>query len=241
MEKIIPSISFELDNNDFQDYDLIERKNIKNFSTDELLKLRKDETLNSLSYFENHIEFIKSEITNKEDKKIQKKTNDFSLDVNIIPELINDFEIELSSTSFSSNASNNPWLGETNELTSGQKKKLGINVEEIVKKYLDSKPNLYLRVEHISKTNEGEHYDLKYFDINDKKIKYVECKYYNGISFFLSREEKKFADRNSKQYEIWLVNKDSKIFCIKDIQVLGELQPVNYKVNIKLKDYAITK
>jgi hypothetical protein len=80
--------------------------------------------------------------------------------------------------------------------------------------------------------------DIKYYDVNDKKIKYVECKYYNGLSFYLSREEKYFADKNPNQYEIWLVDKDTKIFCIKDIQNLGELQVVNYKVNLKFQSIA---
>ncbi|MDQ3192221.1 MAG: DUF3883 domain-containing protein [Bacteroidota bacterium] len=238
--KVFPSINFEIDNDDYQDYDEIEQINIEQFSTDELLTIRKDEILNSLSYFENLIDFIKSEITNKEEKITEKENIDFNLDKNQLPRLIEDFTIELSSGIFTGGPSGNLWLGETNELSTNQKKKLGTSVEVIVKKYLDNNPHLYERVEHISKTSEGEHYDIKYYDLKDKNIKYVECKYYNGISFFLSREEKHFFDNHPKQYEIWLVNKDSKIFCIKDIKKLGELQPVNYKVNIKLKDYAIT-
>ena len=200
----------------------------------------KNEILNSLSYFENHNDLIKSELNNKIENTFVEESSDFNLDKNLPAELIEDFVIELFNTSISEFTSTNPWLGESTDLSNEQKKKLGSNVEEIVKKYLDNKPALYRLVEYISKTNEGEHYDIKYYDVKDKKMKYVECKYYNGLSFFLSREEKKFADKNPNQYEIWLVNKDSKIFCIKDIQSLGELQPVNYKVNIKIKDYDFT-
>jgi len=234
LKKIFPLISFNLDNIEYQDYDLIEQDNVAHFSDDELLKIRRNEILNSLSYFENHLDFIKAEVNNKEEKIILDQNNDFNLNESLPAELVDNFEIELVNTSFSEFNSSNPWFGENNDLSNEQKKKLGLNVEVIVKKYLDSKPNLYRLVEYISKTNEGEHYDIKYYDVNDKKIKYVECKYYNGLSFFLSREEKKFADKNPNQYEIWLVNKDSKIFCIKDIKSLGELQPVNYKVNIKI-------
>ena len=227
-------IDFELDNNEFVDYDLIEQENSNNFSADELLKIRKDETLNSLSYFENHNDFIKSEINTREETVIVEKSNDFNLDKNLPAELIENFEIELIDNSSSEFNSNNPWLGGSNELSNEQKKKLGLNVEEIIKKYLDSKPDLYSLVEYISKTNEGEHYDIKYYHNTEKKIKFVECKYYNGYSFFISREEKNFADKFPNQYEIWLVNKHSKIFCINDINSLGELQVVNYKANVKL-------
>lgn len=236
MKKAFPSLIFDLDNNEYDSYDLIEQINIDHFSADELLKIRKNEILNSLSYFENHIDFIKSEINIKVETSIAEESNNFNLDKNLSAELIENFEIEIINTSFSEFNSSNPWLGESNDLSNDQKKKLGSKVEEIIKKYLDSKPDLFRLVEYISKTNEGEHYDIKYYDVNDEKIKYVECKYYNGLSFYLSREEKYFADKNPNQYEIWLVNKDSKIFCIKDIQILGELQPVNYKVNIKITD-----
>jgi hypothetical protein len=240
LQKVIPSMTFLIDSTSYEDYDIIERNNIEQFSDNELLILRKDEVLNSLSYFENHIDFIKSEIKKKEEKLIEKEDSGFNIELNQPPELIENFEIEVDTTSFSGATPSSPWLGGDGGLSSNKKKTLGINVEEVVKKYLDSKPTLYALVEHISKTSEGEHYDIKYYDINDKKIKFVECKYYNGISFFLSREEKIFADKHANQYEIWLVNKDSKIFCIKDIQILGELQPVNYSVNVKFKNYAFT-
>lgn len=239
LRKAFSSIIFDLNNNKYADYDLIEQENIEQFSADELLIIRKSEILNSLSYFENHIDFIKSEIENKKENLIAEKSTGFNLDTNLPAEFIENFEIELVNTSFSVFHSSKPWLAGSNELSNEEKTKLGVNVEDIIKKYLDSKPYLYQLVEYISKTSQGEHYDIKYYDVNDLKIKYVECKYYNGLSFFLSREEKNFADKNPKQYEIWLVNKESKIFCIKDIHSLGDLQPVNYKVNIKITDYAL--
>lgn len=238
LKRVFTLINFELDFNEFQDYDLVEQENIKYFSNDELLKIRKEESLNSLSYFEGKNEYIKSRIKDRENISSD-ETNNFNLDKNQLTELVEDFKIEITENNLQRNFSNNPWLGNTNELSANQKKKLGLTVEEIVKKYLDGKPDFYEKVEHISKTDEGSHYDIKYFDPVDQKIKYVECKYYNGMSFFLSREEKNFAYSNLSQYEIWLVNKDYKIFCIKDIKKLGELQPLNYQVNLKLKKYEI--
>ena len=98
---------------------------------------------------------------------------------------------------------------------------------------------MYKKIELIAKTNEREHYDIKYYDVENDQMKFVESKYYNGTSFILSKEEKEFGFKNVKQYEIWLVNKDSKIFAIKDIKKLGELQPLKYRVEIKLQEYAI--
>lgn len=236
----IPLTIFELDGvDDYTDYDIIERENIKYFSKEELLIIRMHGRLNSLSYFKDHIDYIKAEVNKLNETKLVQESIDFSLNTSIKPELMEDFNIELSVPNIPFGSSNGPWLGESNELSPNSKKKLGTDVEVVIKEYLDSKPELYQNVEHVSKTNEGEHYDIKYFDINDEKIKYVECKYYNGLSFFISREEKNFADGKPQQYEIWLVNSDLKIFCIKDIRKLGELQPVNYKVNVKIKNYAL--
>lgn len=89
----------------------------------------------------------------------------------------------------------------------------------------------------MSKTHEGLHYDIRYVNTIDKVTKYVECKYYNGTSFYLSGEEKKFADNHLDQYELWLVDNDLKIYVIKDLSVLGELQAVNYRVNLILKEH----
>jgi len=241
LENVLPFIQFELSSSDFPSYDAIEKENVENFTEDELLLIRNDMLLNSLSYFEGHIEHIKSKVkvkTSEEDKTSTESVG-FNLDKNKTSELIHEFDIEKFSDSPSSGISEDPWLGNSSELNSKQKKKLGIRAEEIVKKYLEDHPDLYDKVEHTSKTSEGEHFDIQYFDMKAEKFKYVECKYYNGNSFFLSYYEKRFADENIDQYEIWLVNKDSKIFCIKDIKKLGDLQPTNYKVNIKLKEYAL--
>lgn len=102
-----------------------------------------------------------------------------------------------------------------------------------------SKPDLYTNVELIAKTNESAHYDIKYFDVITNEMKFVESKYYNGYSFDLSESEREFGIENSNQYEIWLVNKNSKIFAIKDINKLGKLKPLKYKVKIKVKEYAV--
>lgn len=240
LKKEFPLVKFHLNNDQYQKYDLIHKKNFSEISENEELVLRKDEVLNSLSYFNGHLDFIKSELSKLTKKEEETKTDDYSLNDSKTGDLVQDFEIELSTSGEGSKNTKRPWLGSTKELSTNQKKKLGNKVEKIVEEYLQSKPHLYDQVEHISKTNEGEHYDLRYYDVEEEKTKYVECKYYNESSFLLSREEKKFAEENLDQFEIWLVNKDSKIFCIKSIALLGDLQPVNYRINIKLNEYAIS-
>ena len=79
LKKAFPSIIFDLENNELEAYDLIEQSNIEHFSADELLKIRKNEILNSLSYFENHIDFIKSEINIKVETSIAEESNNFNL------------------------------------------------------------------------------------------------------------------------------------------------------------------
>lgn len=242
LEKLFVFLKFDLENEDYPEYDLIENENRKLFSDDEMLKIRRDETLNSLSFFEDHIDYIKFQIVENEQKiKVERGDITFSLDTNQVPELVEDYEITTNINGGPKGNGSGFWLGGTgtSELSSNEKKKLGNSVEEIVKKYLTERPDFYKKVELIAKTNEREHYDIKYYDVEQEEMKFVESKYYNGTSFILSKDEKEFGFKNSTQYEIWLVNKDSKIYAIKDVKKLGDLQPLKYRVEIKLKEYAI--
>lgn len=235
-------VDFDFTNEEFQDYDIVENKNSEEFSEDEWLLIRKEEELNSLSYFEGYNEYIKKKLSEKNKKTVEIKEPHFNLNKNVEPELITDFEFENINDN-EENQNGGFWLGSTNGsgngLSDNQKKKLGNSVEDVIKKYLLSKPDLYANVELIAKTNESAHYDIKYFDIMTNEMKFVESKYYNGYSFDLSESEREFGIENSNQYEIWLVNKNSKIFAIKDINKLGKLKPLKYKVKIKIKEYAV--
>ncbi|WBX68205.1 hypothetical protein PG910_08800 [Tenacibaculum dicentrarchi] len=242
LSKLFPEIIFELENEDYLQYDLIESVNIKCFSDDEILNIRRNEELNSLIYFKDHVDYIKYELEEKKGQlDIVNNNMSFNLDTNQVPEFIEEFDIVINSNDGEQGNNNGFWLGakERSELSDNDKKILGNSVEEIIRKYLCERPHLYKNVELIAKTNENEHYDIKYYDVLNKTMKFVESKYYNGTSFILSNEEKKFGKKNQDTYEIWLVNKNSKIFAIKNIKKLGELQPLKYKVKIKLKEYAI--
>ena len=235
-------VEFDFEDDKHQDYDLVENENSKEFSEDERHLIRKDELLNSLSYFEGNIEYIKKKLSEKNIQTIEDKEPQFNLNQNYEPALVEDFEFENIEESQESQ-NNGFWLGATkgssNGLSDTQKKKLGNSVEEVIKKYLLSKPDLYSKVELIAKTNESAHYDIKYFDNIANEMKYIESKYYNGFSFDLSENEREFGYKNAQQYEIWLVNKQSKIFVIKDMNKLGKLKPLKYRVKIKLKEYAV--
>ncbi|WP_158850573.1 sacsin N-terminal ATP-binding-like domain-containing protein [Algibacter sp. L1A34] len=245
LSKLFPTINFELENEDYPEYDFIESSNSKHFSDDEILNIRRDEELNSLIYFEGRIDYIKSQF--EENKEVEKVVDtidgntSFNLDINQVPEFIEEFEIITKNNGREEGDKNGFWLGGSGNsgLSDNDKKKLGNSVEEIIRKYLYERPHLYKNVELTARTNENEHYDIKYYDVLKKTLIFVESKYYNGTSFMLSNEEKKFGEENKDKYEIWLVNKDSKIFAIKNIKKLGELQPLKYKVQIKLKEYAV--
>jgi hypothetical protein len=238
LQNLFSNVNLELDNDNYQDYDIVEIENKKYFSEDELLNIRRNSRLNSLNYFEGHIEYIKLQVNSTKEELESKAKDVATIKTHKTPKLIENFEVVPSSVSDVNNPSNGLWLGNKSELTPNQKKKLGNNVEEIVRKYLTESPQLYSKVELISKTNENEQYDIKYYSTVQKQMKFVECKYYNGDSFLISKEEKDFGYKNLEQYEIWLVNKDSKIFIIKDIMKL-DLKPIKYKVKIKLKEYAV--
>ncbi|TXD83115.1 DUF3883 domain-containing protein [Subsaximicrobium wynnwilliamsii] len=240
LKEKVPIMKFNLESEAYPEYDSIESENIKHFSDDEILDIRRSKTFNSLSYFKGHIDYIKAQLNKKEQQqKEEGHPVDFDLDIDQPSELIEEFEVVINPNGGWKQEGNGLWLGNKTELSSNQKKTLGNTVEEIVKKYLTERPLLYNKVELIAKTNESEHYDIKYYDVTQKQMRYVESKYYNGSSFILSRDEMEYGLKNAKQYEIWLVNKDSKIFVINDINKLGQLQPLKYRVEIKLQEYAI--
>lgn len=61
------------------------------------------------------------------------------------------------------------------------------------------------KVTWVSKTSDGDGYDIKY--INKSGItKYVEVKTYSGEKFYLSKNELEFANKNVGNYEIFLVS-----------------------------------
>jgi hypothetical protein len=63
LKEVFSSISFELDNNNFQDYNNVRRENMRFFNTEDISIISSNEILNSLFYF-GRVNFISSEILN---------------------------------------------------------------------------------------------------------------------------------------------------------------------------------
>jgi len=242
---LLPDFKFDLTFESKLDYDCIQLETDIKFNFDELQLLKSNSMMESLKYFDGNIDFLREWIENNRTETLsinEGVKQKIRLLNSVESECINEFSIITNTSIFSQEirTDSGPWLGKTtDELSNSGKKELGNDVEKIVVGYLN-RASYAKDVDHVSKTNEGLHYDIKYFDIDQNIIKFVECKYYNGYNFLLSREEKQFADANIEQYEIWLVDKDSKIYPIKDIRKLGDLSPANYKVNIKINTYGNT-
>lgn len=115
-------------------------------------------------------------------------------------------------------------------------KKLGDEAEEKVYKVLVKeygKDNVVWR----SKEDDGAHYDIQYTP--EGSLKFVEVKSFTRGNFTLSKDEYAFGVKNSKDYEIWLVDKN-RIYPIKNF-FDAEGNPTcsaaikSYEFTIKLK------
>jgi hypothetical protein len=63
LNELFPSITFELDNENFEDYNSVRKNNMRYFSNEEINIISKNEILNSLFYFD-AVNFISSELIN---------------------------------------------------------------------------------------------------------------------------------------------------------------------------------
>ena len=121
------------------------------------------------------------------------------------------------------------------------KKQVGMNSENIVLNFLRTNNDKYKSIVHVSKSNDGLHYDIQYNCNNSGVVKYIEVKsFYNGC-FELTHSELKFAKQHINNYEIWLVT-DEKIIRLSNNQLFhsnGEfvlpLESLTYRVSIDLK------
>lgn len=112
----------------------------------------------------------------------------------------------------------------------GRKREKGKDSEKIayaslVKKY--GAENVFRK----SNEDDSAGYDLKYKDTHGE-WKYVEVKSYSGNHFYLTRNEKEFADKHKGQYEIFLVGED--IFRIKEVDFSD-----SSKFQLTTKDYIV--
>lgn len=162
----------------------------------------------SLLYFENKIEEIKQELKHEDEADPAQQMDEG--DISHVP--IKDVglsTVPLGASSNGGQGSNKPYKHPGD----GQKRKKGKKSEKIAYAALVEK---YGKENVFRKSNEDDSigYDLKYRDC-DGQWKYVEVKSYSGNQFYLTRNEKEFADEHKGQYEIFLVGDE--VLRIKDV------------------------
>jgi len=163
----------------------------------------------SLLYFDNCIEEIQEELQVDEEA--------INVEDNIEPEseTVDITDIELSHiphtplNPVTKPRQPKPYIhpGDNESVIKGKKSER-IAYKALVKKY--GKENVFRK----SNEDDSSGYDLKYRDGNGH-WKYVEVKTYSGNRFYLTRNEKEFADCHKGQYEIFLVGEE--VLRIRDV------------------------
>ena len=171
--------------------------------------LKGDIELLSLLYFDNSIEKIQEELHDKEEV-ISGEDN-----IELEDETVEITDVELSDIPQTSSSpirrprSPKPYIhpGDNGSAIKGKKSER-IAYKALVEKY--GKDNVFRK----SNEDDSSGYDLKYRDGNGQ-WKYVEVKTYSGNRFYLTRNEKEFADCYKGQYEIFLVGEE--VLRIRDV------------------------
>lgn len=103
------------------------------------------------------------------------------------------------------------------------KMKKGLESEVIVYHALTKKYG-NTNVDHVSKRDDTLGYDIRYSPDNGKTWKLVEVKSFNNSHFYLTENEKRFAENNRNDYEVYLVDQDKKISILCDVDFTNEDQ-----------------
>ena len=194
--------------------------NILNFDIGELSTFEK-----SLLYFEGGIEQVtnnfKLNINNgNENKGISDSTED-----NTIPTNINNISVRNSTPPIKTNQNNN--YGTYNPSNERKQKQQGDKAEQCVFNYL-VKTYQKVNVKWFSKESDSGHYDIRYK--KEAKWIYVEVKTFSNSMFYISKDEKEFAENNKENYEIFLVE----IFPTQNCEN-AKIRILNYEELKKLK------
>jgi hypothetical protein len=189
-------------------------------------ELKGDVELLSLLYFDNKIEEVQ-EALQAEEEVVSSVDNVESED-----EAIEIIDIQLSDVSQMSESPERkpktpkPYMhpGDSGTTAKGKKSEK-IAYKALVEKY--GKENVFRK----SNEDDSSGYDLKYRD-NKGEWKYVEVKTYSGNRFYLTRNEKEFADGHKGRYEIFLVGDE--ILRIKDVDFSN-----SNKFKLTSKEYVV--
>lgn len=186
-----------------------------------------------------------------EDLKKILKTNENEQLTNEIPNNYDDtIPANVSKASFSTplqpkvSRNENTSYRNYNPKTDKEKKQIGNKAEQcvynwLVKKYGQSK------VKWLAKESDTGHYDIRYEKKPNKWV-YVEVKAYSNDMFYLSKDEKNFAEENKGKYEIFFVEmsndkkcENAKIYFEENIDFSDTsifiLVPNKYEVYYKIK------
>lgn len=133
-------------------------------------------------------------------------------------------------SSYSPNSTSKKNYYGTHKPSNDRKQKLqGNKAEQCVFNYLVKE---YERnnVKWFSKESDSGHYDIRYK--KDDRWFYVEVKTFSNNMFYLSKDEKEFAENNKENYEIFLVEVSSNIKCEEaNIYIIDN---VDFEDNLKL-------
>jgi len=194
------------------DLDELFESNIKQFDQLEIDEIFKKDGLKSLLYFTSDLEYIRNEISievphDEEDStadpiKTDQKSHSGKLTVKV--------KRGKKLTPGRSNSGlrkNKPYQPRENQK---ENKKVGDDCEELAKIILEETYGKKY-VDHVSRRDEGTHYDIRYSPDEGDTWKYVEVKNYSKGRFSLSKQQKDFGEKNSKNYEIHLVDLNNKV------------------------------
>lgn len=226
---ITENFNFELNNNHKKQINIVKiyEKNKKEINYE---KIEPFEELRSLLHFENILEEINANIYDNDNKKNLKEDKEIE-DLN----LKSIIKKNLSTPSISINKAIKKRTKKYSQEQNKQNKKKGDKAEKEVFNSLVEKFGKE-KVKWVSNNDDNLKYDLRYSP-EQGKWKYVEVKTFSNNSFYLSKNEKEFADKNKENYEIFLVG--SEIYKLENIDFSNkqqfELIIDKYQVHYKLK------
>jgi len=218
------------------DYKRIYEKNKSNIA----LELELNNQEKSFLYFQNKFDDLKKILKTKSDDLVRNKS--YTNHDNTIPTDVQQANfgtpskpnITSSTTNYGNYSSNND----------NAKKQKGDKAEQCVYNWLINRYGKS-KVKWFAKESDTGHYDIRY-EKEENKWVYVEVKTYSNNMFYLSKDEKKFAEKNKSKYEIFFVKISSDKKC-ENTQIYFEenidftdttifsLVPNKYEVYYKIK------
>ncbi len=198
---------FELKAMDGQDIDLIYTKNKEELG-DFFEDIENIESIRSLLYFEYSVDKVREKVRGLERKKEEQKasTENQVKNSSAVKEIREAELITISANQTTKYRSSNQMYSYRQQHQ--QRKEAGNQAENEVYRSLVDKYGKE-KVIWVAETEPNANHDLKYQDEYDKWW-YVEVKTMSNSKFFISKNEKEFAEQNQDKYQIFLVGDEIK-------------------------------